>query len=555
MKLIKIKIENYRSIKNESFTLERLLALVGPNNVGKSNLLRALSLIFSKAYPTFVTLSTDDFYKRITEHPIKISLTFSDLEENERKHFRARNKACMRKRGGEPAMYNASEFLNVCLELPYDGRGEFYFIGDDGVPITYGSTAGGRNVAVENKDRDYFPSFLYIPGLRDAGRYFSDSSRQVWGKAISNLKCLINKDQQLKDLLNQVVQKVSSVHEVDNFRAAIKKYLLQFLTDEHNGTDVKLTPINPGDFLCDAQITLDDGFDSTLEAKGEGIKNLAIVALLMLISKTERNLIVAFEEPESFLHPSALYVLNQAMQDTDFVSQLIYSSHSPFLVNVTRPKYVARVYKEQGETKVVQLPTESHWLTPNGQDEIERDIDAQRNLLFFAKAVILVEGPTEFLCLPTFADKLGISLAKKGIALVEVNGKPNLKNYSKYLSDFKIPHVVVYDVDSEDDSLNTIIGALGVPTVANDANFEEMLVTETGETNLDSLLVQAYGDTLTRYKQHYLIRNLPLREQLIKFLTRSKPFAAKYLAETISTKEQVPVKISEIITKALALIS
>ena len=60
------------------------------------------------------------------------------------------------------------------------------------------------------------------------------------------------------------------------------------------------------------------------------------------------------------------------------------------------------------------------------------------------------------------AKKMDVDLAKKGIVLVEVNGKPNIKNYSDYLSSFGIPHVVTYDIDDPDAPLNQTIESLSV---------------------------------------------------------------------------------------------
>lgn len=48
MKIKQITIENFRSIKDETiiFPDSGILALVGPNNAGKSNILKAIDKIF-----------------------------------------------------------------------------------------------------------------------------------------------------------------------------------------------------------------------------------------------------------------------------------------------------------------------------------------------------------------------------------------------------------------------------------------------------------------------------------------------------------------------------
>lgn len=554
MKLRKVNIQNYKSIKDETVLVPNLLALVGPNCVGKSNILNAINLVLGrKSYPTYTTIIPEDYFQKDTSKPIKITLSFSELTDEERKYFRAKTRGYMRIKGGLPVRANYSENLNICLELPYESQPKFYFVGDDYEAIRYGNDQQGREIGVGKSDREFLPHLILIPGLRDASRYFSDSTKYDWGKVIDSLRVQINKDQDIRQSLSDLNTKVSSCKDVQELSSKVKEYLLEFLTDEYKVSDVSLLPIDPGDLFKVVKLVIDDGFVSALENKGDGIKSLAVIALLLMISKQETNVIIGLEEPELFLHPSALYVLNGAMQARSLQSQVIYSSHSPFLINVTRPKNIARVYKLQGETKVVQLPFFSYWITPKGELEVERDIDAQRNLLFFARAVILVEGPTEFLCLPTFANKIGVDLAKKGIILVEVNGKPNLKNYSNYLNDFKIPHIIVYDMDEINAPLNSIIESLGVSTFPLDFDFEDMLAKDIGNEKTNELLQTAYGETYQKYKQDYRIRGLEEGEKISKFLQASKPFAARHIAEIVSA-ETMPKTIKDIINKAVLLI-
>src|SRR5689334_18347882 len=53
VKLVKVEVKRYRSIYDEPVVLELadgMNALVAPNNVGKSNLLRAIALAFGEDY-------------------------------------------------------------------------------------------------------------------------------------------------------------------------------------------------------------------------------------------------------------------------------------------------------------------------------------------------------------------------------------------------------------------------------------------------------------------------------------------------------------------------
>ena len=86
MKIQKIEIKNYCSLRNLTVYPEDILALVGRNNSGKSNLIKALELFFKAA----TRLVNDEcFYNHKTEAPIEILITFEQLSDWEKKEFKA----------------------------------------------------------------------------------------------------------------------------------------------------------------------------------------------------------------------------------------------------------------------------------------------------------------------------------------------------------------------------------------------------------------------------------------------------------------------------------
>ena len=67
--------------------------------------------------------------------------------------------------------------------------------------------------------------------------------------------------------------------------------------------------------------------------------------------------------------------------------------------------------------------------------------------MFFATAVVLVEGQTERQSLPLIFRRLGHDPDALGISIVEVGGKGNLILVARVLAHLRIPHVIVYDSD------------------------------------------------------------------------------------------------------------
>src|ERR1035437_5128824 len=80
MKLREVSITNFRSIKQLAFRFpdDNLLVLVGPNNAGKSNIIRAIDAICGEGWFGRDKMEDHDFYQRDRRTPFKITLTFDN---------------------------------------------------------------------------------------------------------------------------------------------------------------------------------------------------------------------------------------------------------------------------------------------------------------------------------------------------------------------------------------------------------------------------------------------------------------------------------------------
>lgn len=61
---------------------------------------------------------------------------------------------------------------------------------------------------------------------------------------------------------------------------------------------------------------------------------------------------------------------------------------------------------------------------------IWKSIWTQQNLIFFARSVVIVEGPGEALLLPTIAKLLGCSFTNYGVSLIDVRST-GLRRYAR----------------------------------------------------------------------------------------------------------------------------
>ncbi len=99
----------------------------------------------------------------------------------------------------------------------------------------------------------------------------------------------------------------------------------------------------------------DAPFDKPVLAKFASDGTLKLLAYLTLLYDPEPPRFIGIEEPENFLYPRLLPELAEECRRASEHSQLLITSHSPFLLNAMRAEEVRVLYRdEQGFTQVVR---------------------------------------------------------------------------------------------------------------------------------------------------------------------------------------------------------
>ena len=157
--------------------------------------------------------------------------------------------------------------------------------------------------------------------------------------------------------------------------------------------------------------------------------------------------IVALEEPENNLAP---FYLSRIVQQVIQVAgksnaQAIVSSHSPAILARVEPKSV-RHFRLDGitRTSIVRSVT----LPPAAEEASKFVREAVRAYpeLYFARYVILGEGATEEVVVPMLAKAQGFPIDRSFVAVVPLGGR-HVNHLWRLLSDLKIPHVTLLDLD------------------------------------------------------------------------------------------------------------
>lgn len=91
MKLSTLRIQNFRSFKDETIHFSGYNCFVGPNGSGKSTVLTALNILFreSSGSADVSALRQEDFHMKQTAEPVVITATFVDLSPEAKEELRA----------------------------------------------------------------------------------------------------------------------------------------------------------------------------------------------------------------------------------------------------------------------------------------------------------------------------------------------------------------------------------------------------------------------------------------------------------------------------------
>lgn len=333
MKIKSFSVSNYRSItRAHKIEMHDLTILVGKNNEGKSNIIKALSLsmkilssyaLLSKRHniPSHMIykLPVDYDYKWIRDFPVesqqkekgkkntKFELEF-ELSEEERKKF---NK--------EVGTRLATSNFDVTIE-----------IGDNDRAIIKVMKKGSSKIKDQSLKVCEFIAenlvFNYIPAIRTENQ----AIHLIEDTLSSELRMVEDNDEYKK-----AVATISRLQKepLDKIASKVKQTLSDFIPSIE---DVKIEieeNIRRYALRRSIGVFINDGVMTNIEFKGDGIKSLATLAMLTDRYNVEQSSIIAIDEPEAHLHPGSIRQLNTVLQGLVNNNQVIIATHNPLFIN------------------------------------------------------------------------------------------------------------------------------------------------------------------------------------------------------------------------------
>ena len=492
----RVKIKHFRNFLDVDVELNHKQVVVGENNVGKSNFLRAIQLILDKDFSdNDRQLSASDFHDSIA----------APMENGEEIEI------ILQVRGYEHNSKLVAQFDDAVvsttpptLEFKYhyfpnkDQEGNILFYKYE---IYKGNLEKSR---FTSEDRRYINIYV-IKALRDVERELKANKNSPLYKLVK--KYDIQKDElsEIAELMKEAADEILELDEIDHIKKAIQQRFSS-ISGLQTGSEITLRTfdIDMERLLYSIQVYM--GLTPRpVSELSLGLANILYVSLMLILLKdrtilpilkpekyahletndqdellkktyalTEKGnylireqlpedllkklyvfmdetntgnqqsfTILAVEEPEAHLHPILQRLIYREVLHKSETS-VVFTSHSTFITAIAPLSTIVHIRRKGGASKI--FSTANLYFNDGEANDIERYLDAKRGEIYFGKGVILTEGITEEYIVPAAAELQGSILDDLGIIICNVHST-NFEPYLRILDALQIPTVVLTDGD------------------------------------------------------------------------------------------------------------
>jgi putative ATP-dependent endonuclease of OLD family len=446
-RLRQITIEGFRSIAEQvviNFPDNKPVVLIGENNSGKSNIIRAIELMFGEFHPKYKKLEDYDHYKRDTNNQVKIEASVTG--------FSAR-------------LGRSSEF----------SCGGFKFEAKKGKEISFNAIQaedGRENIYVSTNLREELLCIV-VNSEQNLNFQLSYSSKytllskvtKAFHDKLTDDKARVEK---LKGFFEDIKNIFMEVKEFNVFSENMSSIANSVLSNMTHALAFDFSAYDPSNYFRTLRVhPTEDGETRAYEELGTGQQQILALSFAHAYAKSflGQGLIFILDEPEAHLHPLAQKWLAKKMfKMAEDGLQIVLTTHSPYFVDLNYIEGINLIRKDSDTTFNINHKASSlfnHCLkTGSNPNKTKEDTiipfyanNSTSHILsgFFANKIILVEGPTEELALPVYFERLRFDPTEFGIEILGVGGKGNLAKWWRLFTLYQIPTFICFDNDFKKD--------------------------------------------------------------------------------------------------------
>lgn len=444
-RLKQITIEGFRSISEQlviTFPENKPVVLIGENNSGKSNIIRAIELMFGEFHPKYKKLEDYDHYKRNPTTEVIIETSVS----------------------GFAGRLGAQQQFSCC---------GFKFSAQKGKETLFNAIQaenGQENKYVSTQLREELLCVVVTSEQNLSFQLSYASKFTLLSKVTKAFHDQLTSDDQrvekLKALFKNIKETFLEVPEFDTFSQNMSVIAETVLSNMTHALAFDFSAYDPSNYFRTLRVhPTENGETRAYEELGTGQQQILALSFAHAYAKSflGQGLIFILDEPESHLHPLAQKWLAKKMfKMAEDGLQIILTTHSPYFVDLNYIEGINLIRKDADTTFRINHDASSlfnHCIKTgsNAQKTKEETIipfyanNSTSHILsaFFANKIILVEGATEELALPIYFERLGFDPTEFGIEIIGVGGKGNLAKWWRLFTLYKIPTFICFDNDAK----------------------------------------------------------------------------------------------------------
>lgn len=503
MHIESITIQNLLSFKDAKFSFKKYNVIVGPNNAGKTNLVRILQAVVGGDLANFELPSKmkhDDneqsqirlaveatdketrmILQAMTDKPVgretdldlwrnfTVVFNWQELDMNRRIlptiiYFQNRTVAFIRLGKQwvsyhDPAdMPDFEQYISMLCSMDEDQSSEY--VREIGRILMHKNQI--KNLLTDNDPKKFFldGGKCYIdensvalnegtggPHKRELAKYLNlkESTNHV---ALSRVVSKIMQDSFVQAVEMHPPPKDLSdeLHKLKNRDENAYNHLRESFTEIFPNTTIKVEP-RPNDGVQTIWITYGQ---KTFEITDSASGHLAAIYILnAILNQTERTIFL--DEPEIHFHPAKIRWISQILQSIteDNSNQVMIITHSP--------KFIDPGLLAADSTSALNMVTkfgDVSLVAPLKSPDIRLKPHTLVTDVFFANAVFLVEGDSDESVIQTISDGI---FDKYEIVVVNCGGVTNIKPYIDFLKAYSIKYYGMADREYRNNGNITVL--------------------------------------------------------------------------------------------------
>lgn len=508
MRLVKLELANFRRIESATIHFSPATFLIGPNNCSKSSVIAAIEALLSLDKEK---LAQQDILERpdgSRADGASLTATFGGISADVASSRGFRGRVI-----GDQFIYrksianNSSKVLIESMVYPAKKKTQFERaktikdLLDGGISAEIIKEALDLSKAEEKLPREWhkalpeavefdtsadptweanpggipqnvlsrLPRVIHIPALTEANEIESAEKKFALGECLSLLFEDLVSATPLAAEIQEKLKALEAEMDPKDEKTFVNKLVVdinKIVSDVFPRCGVSIQPSlsNLLDILRPKyDIKVFSNIKTGAARQGTGLIRTCAFAMLRHHAKLKlqkelqtRPLLVAFEEPELFLHPSAANLLRDTIYALGASDQIVCTTHSPWMIDLTRNvQSITKMAISQSDLSVAEnLGVSAAYaeLDPDDKDRVKmvQIFDDELSRVFFSEKVIIVEGDSEVLAIRNTLRLLPENIQKaiySRYQIVKARGKPSIISLVKYLKKLGIDPIILHDGD------------------------------------------------------------------------------------------------------------